>query len=91
MRFHNMLTGEWQEPAEWQVALKVGDYYRIAHYGIYGQLIEATQNEGFFWAKGYSISCPEGETGMFCVLDATHPCTQEEFEQAKQRNWEVAA
>lgn len=92
MRFHNFLTGEWVEATEWQAALKVGDYYRIADadYDIYGQIIEATEEEGMFWVEGYSVACPQGEKGMFCVVDATHPLTQEEFERAKQHNWQLS-
>jgi hypothetical protein len=87
MRFYSMLTRDWVEASQWQADLKVGDYYKTVHYGIYGQILEATRDSGFFIVKAYSVACPEGERGMFCVMDATNQITQDEFEQAKQRGW----
>ena len=91
MKFYSMLSKDWVEAADWQASLKVGDYYKTAPYGIYGQILEATRDDGFFIVKAYSTLCPEGEKGLFCVMDATHQITQDEFEQAKQRGWSEAS
>ncbi|MCB0190597.1 MAG: hypothetical protein KDJ65_01490 [Anaerolineae bacterium] len=61
---------------------------------IYGEIItntpeegEPPYEEGFFLVRGYSQWCPDGELGMFSIVDATRQITKEEFELARQQGW----
>lgn len=84
LRFTNMLTGQSVVATDWQAALHVGDCYVIEQddLTIYGEITEATDDAGFFWARGYSLVCPDGELGLLCVADATRQITRAEFDAA---------
>lgn len=100
MKFLNSFTGEWIEPAKWQLALKAGDYYAIYPVRIalgkqyvpvptiYGCI---TGNEGlelgYFQVQTYSQSLSEGNAEEFCICDATHQLTEEQFKQAQGAGW----
>jgi len=99
-KFLNSLTGEWVTPAEWQSALKVGDYYAIhparivlgKQYfpmpSVYGRITSNKGMEpGYFLVKAYSQLMPEGDVGEICICDPTHLLTKEHFKQAKQAGW----
>ena len=101
MKFLNSFTGEWIEPEKWQLALKAGDYYaiypaRIAlgkQYipvpTIYGCIVENEGLEpGYFHVQAYSQTIPEGNAEEFCICDATHLLTKEQFKQAKEAGWQ---
>lgn len=83
LTFVHMATGETITAQPWQEALKPGDHYLIHAGGltIVGAIREAAAGygEGFFWVRGYSVECPAGEEGLFCVADATAPLTPEAF------------
>lgn len=97
MKFTHILTGQEVEATTWQMALKAGDYYCIEGElmpTVYGHIItnEAEEGEppyrpGFFLVRGYSEWCPQGELGMFCIVDATRPLSPEEFAQARANGW----
>lgn len=76
LTFTSMITGETVTAAPWQEALAVGDHYAILFADdllVIGELlgVAAGHGPGFFWARGYSALCPEGELGLMCVADAT--------------------
>jgi hypothetical protein len=97
MEFRNMITGALITPTDWQLALKVGDCYEIANSTgavgdgvrfqifdmptIVGELIEAAE-PGYFYARGYSADCPDGEIGLVCICDPTRKLSRAEFEAA---------
>ena len=100
MKFLNSFTGEWVEPKKWQLALKAGDYYaiypaRIAlgkQYvlvpTIYGCIAgNAGLESGYFQVLAYSQSLPEGNAEEFCICDATHLITEEQFKRAQSAGW----
>ena len=100
MKFLNSFTGEWVEPAKWQLALKTGDYYAIypARIALGKQYVPVPTiygciagNEGlapgYFQVQAYSQSMPEGNAEEFCICDATHVLTQEQFNQAQAAEW----
>lgn len=93
MRFIDQSTGQPVETAPWQDALQVGDFYLIENPvigvdektfsdlpPIYGQILSAEDCEpGFFWVEAYNLFCLEGETGLFCIAEATRQLTEDEF------------
>jgi len=100
--FINLLTGQAVEPAEWQLALAVGDYYLndrpvVAINGgmflddvpnIYGEIVSSEGcRPGMFITRGYSQWCPEGELGLFHICEATRQLTADEFEAARKEGW----
>ena len=100
VKLYNSITGEWVEPAQWQLALKIGDHYAIHPNRIvlgkqyvpvptvYGCITsDAGCEPGFFFVSAYSQWNPDGEIGGFCICDATHPLTEEQFERAKAEGW----
>lgn len=55
---------------------------------VYGRIVSAVPRApGHFWAKAYSQWCPDGETGLVCIVDPTHQLTKDEFNQAKASGW----
>ncbi|MCB0207699.1 MAG: hypothetical protein KDJ52_00125 [Anaerolineae bacterium] len=71
----------------------VGDEVGIAP-TCYGEIITNTPEEdeppypnGFFLVRAFSQWCPEGELGMFCIIEATRQITKEKFEQARLQGW----
>lgn len=79
LTFLNMVTGESVTAQPWQEALAVGDHYFIASDPVViGEILEA-DDPGFFWVRGYSLACPDGEVGLFCVADATAKISAEVF------------
>ena len=98
--FHNQITGETLVAADWQQALKVGDYYIIEHPvfmvdgmslpapTVYGRIASNAGCEpGFFLVEAHSQLCPEGETGLMCICEPTRQLTRQEFESAMKKNW----
>lgn len=87
MEFYNMVTGETVRPTDWQLQLKVGDFYAneagVAAYAdsegvkVIGRPptiygeILEAAEPGFFRVKAYSVWCPEGEGGLFNICEAT--------------------
>lgn len=103
MKFFNIVTGQYIEPTDWQLQLKVGDYY-INEQATAGMLTSETltiyndmpnvygqiveaDEPGYFLVRAYSQWCPEGELGMFNICDATRKLTPQEFEQARANDW----
>ena len=100
MKLLNSFTGEWIEPGKWQLAVKVGDYYAIypARIALGKQYVPVptiygciTGNEGlepgYFQVQAYSRSLPAGNVEEFCICEATHLLTEEQFKQAKEAGW----
>lgn len=101
MQFVNILTGKTMTPEPWQLELKVGDFYinekAVAALGedifystpnIYGQIVSDEDcRPGYFWVRGYSEWCPEGELGGFNICEATRKLTEDEFNQARENGW----
>lgn len=80
--FVNAFTGETIIARPWQEALGPGDRYIILGPDtVIGEILESAPGagEGFFYVRGYSFGCPEGEEGLFCCADATAPLTPEAF------------
>jgi hypothetical protein len=100
MKLWNQIKNAWVEPEPWQLGLKVGDYYAIYPNRlvvgpqalpaptVYGR-IQSDENceAGFFIVLGYSEWMPQGEVGEFCICEATHILTEEQFRQAQQAGW----
>ena len=96
MKFMHLLTGQPVETEPWQDALKVRDFYAIENPTlwaggefiptlppVYGHILSNEDCEpGFFWAEAYSQVCPEGEVGLFCIVEATRLLTEDEFHAA---------
>jgi hypothetical protein len=101
MRLTHFLTGQTVNTEPWQDALKVGDFYVIEKPTlwaggeffpdlppVYGQIISDEACEpGFFWAEAYSQMCPEGETGEFCIVEASRQLTEAEFRAYEAKAW----
>lgn len=81
MEFLNAVTGQTVTAAPWQAALAVGSHYLIItpDLTIIGELVEATDDAGFFWSRAYSEACTLGELGLMCVADAHAPLSAEAF------------
>ena len=99
-KFWNSVLNDWVEPREWQKELKVGDYYAIHPNHIvigkqflpappvYGQITSDEDCEtGYFFVQAFSQWMPDGDTGEFCICDATHRLTEEQFKQAQIAGW----
>jgi hypothetical protein len=90
-QYYNRLTGALVYPHEWQWKLRKGDHYQIiTEYfpAIYGVVIEALRDIGYYTAVGYSTWYPNGTGGVLCIVDPTRLLTQAEFEAAQARGWE---
>lgn len=103
MKFINKITNQTVEAQPWQTKLKPGDYYLIkapiiylegetfTGPTIYGQILPSHEETylpaGFHTVRGYSQWAPEGELGLFCIVDASRQLTQDEFEQARAQGW----
>ena len=100
MKFMNSFTGKWVEPAKWQLGLTVGDYYAIfpARIALGKQYVPVptiygyiTGNKGlepgYFQVQACSQLKPEGIAEEFCICDATHLLTKEQFKQAQGAGW----
>lgn len=101
MQLYHFITRQMVNTALWQDTLKVGDFYLIenptlwagaeffpALPPVYGKIISAEGCEpGFFWAEAFSQMCPEGETGEFCIAEASRQLTEAEFQAAQAQGW----
>ena len=89
--YYNALTGAQVAPDAWQMRIRKGDYYEIVLESpfpiIYGVILEAAPEKGYFRARGYSEWCPDGNEGMLCVVEPTRKLTRREFERARTRRW----
>jgi hypothetical protein len=55
---------------------------------IYGEIVSDEDCEpGFFWVKGYSQMCPEGEIGSINTCEPARKLSKAEFNQAKADGW----
>jgi hypothetical protein len=100
MKLWNSIVSDWVEPEQWQLELKIGDYYAIYPNRIvmgkqyvpaptvYGRI---TGNEncapGFFIVLVYSQWSPQGEVDELCICEATHLLTEEQYRQAQKAVW----
>ncbi len=65
-----------------------GQVMPIPDIQIYGQVLNANGcDAGFFNVRAYSAICPEGETGMICVMEPTRIISPAEFEDARRNGW----
>ena len=101
MKLMHFLTGQTVNPEPWQEALKVGDFYVIenptlwaggeffpALPPVYGRILGDEECEpGFFWAEAFSQVCPEGEVGLFCIVEASRQLPEAEFLAAQEMGW----
>jgi hypothetical protein len=100
LKLYNSITGEWVKPKQWQSELRIGDYYAIHHNRIvmglqalpaptvYGRITSSKNcDPGFFIVQAYSQWTPQGEMGNFCICDATHRLTKEQFKQIREAGW----
>lgn len=83
LTFVHMVTGETTTAQPWQEALRPGDRYLLIadDLVVIGEILETAEGygAGFFWVRGYSVECPQGEEGLFCCADANAPLTPEQF------------
>ncbi|MCJ7432251.1 MAG: hypothetical protein MUO77_02050, partial [Anaerolineales bacterium] len=54
---------------------------------IYGEILGAALEKGYFHARAYSVWFPKGNEGMVCVVEPTRILTRQEFEHARTRRW----
>jgi|GEM_PF-1105235 len=55
---------------------------------VYGHIESDEDCEpGFFWVRGYSQWCPDGELGLLNICEPTRQLTAEEFNQAQAAGW----
>jgi len=100
MKLWNFIANEWVEPTMWQKGLKIGDLYAIHPNRIvlgkqyvpaptvYGRITGDEMCEpGFFIVLAYSQLSPQGEVGEFCICEATHQLTEEQFKRAQSAAW----
>jgi hypothetical protein len=89
-QYYNRMTGAWVYPYDWQLKLQKGDHYQIiTEYFpvIYGLIIEALRNIGYYTAVGYSTLYPNGTEGILRIVEPTRLLTPKEFEAARARGW----
>ena len=100
MKFWNSVLNAWVEPSEWQKELKIGDFYAIYPNRIvmgkqflpaptvYGLITNDEDCEpGYFFVRAFSQWMPDGDIGEFCICDATHRLTEEQFKEAQAAGW----
>lgn len=100
MKLYNSVISDWVEPEPWQLDLKIGDCYAIYPNKIvlgkeyvpaptvYGRIKgNESCNPGYFIVLAYSQWAPQGEVSDFCICNATHLLTEEQFIQAKKVGW----
>lgn len=102
MEFTNVTTGEMLVAEEWQMALGPGCFYvaqnpTLAFDGVqpslegapncYGEILEATDEPGVFTVRAFSKGCPQGEIGVFTVVEASRELTPDEFRNARKDGW----
>lgn len=103
MKFINQITGKTVEAQPWQTQLKPGDYYLIVAPiiylngqnftgpTVYGQILPSHEEDllpdGFHTVRAYSQWEPDGELGLFCVVDATRQLTEAEFDAFRSQGW----
>jgi len=61
---------------------------------VYGQILPPAREEeesllpaGFHTVRAYSQWSPDGELGLFCIVDATRQLTEAEFEDYRSLGW----
>lgn len=90
--YYNFLTGARVTPDDWQMKIKKGNYYEIVTENlpiIYGVILEAVREKGYFRVRAYSAWCPYGQEGSLCVVEPTRILTRQEFERARAQRWKV--
>ena len=89
--YYNRLTGAPVTPDHWQTKIKKGDYYEAASETIviYGEILGAALEKGYFHALAYSVWFPNGNEARVCVVEPTRILTKQEFEYARSCRWKV--
>jgi hypothetical protein len=90
--YHNYYTGVRVHPYKWQLKLQKGCYYRIVtecNPTVYGEILEALREVGYYHVRAYSEWCLDGEEGPLRIVEPTRILTQKEFEEARARRWKT--
>ena len=82
---------------DWQKQIKAGDYFvRRSGLGfnIYGEILQEDEPrsrglEHYRLCRGYSVACRDGEMGDIHVSQIDALLTEEEFKEAKRREWKT--
>jgi hypothetical protein len=90
--YYNSYTGALVYPYDWQLKIQKGDYFRVVteyYPTVYGEILEAFREIGYYRVWAYSEWCLGGEEGTLLIVEPTRVLTQQEFEEARARRWKT--